>query len=518
MERCMVSRFGWRVCFPLVWLCVASAAPRESAAQPTTVRNALTAVQEKHREHFQEFVGELEKLVEFCQSKNLSEGVDQIQGRLTESRLVSPDAPSLKRPALPRDVQPEIPNDLTADERYWQTQLRKQDTDYAKKLYLLSRQSLNNGNPSFAYRLVREAAVHDSDHPQIRKILGYVRSGNEWVTPFAAEMIKKQNVWHEEFGWLPKSHLVRYAAGERNFKGRWVTTAKEDVLRQSFADGWEIRTDHYLIKTNYSLERGVELGKALEDYHEYFNETFAGFFNTPEQLKKLFEGAAKSVRLDAKQYVVHYYRTREEYLDRLKKEFPNIAQTNGVYMTNDRVAHFYHDPNAQHEATLFHEATHQLFFESHNKERPIGDKAHFWIIEGIACYMESFHCRNGVVSVGDPQYIRFAGARANLLAEKYYYVPLREFSGLGMKDFQNAPQPELMKNYTQASGLARFFMHYDKGRYREALVTHLSQLYSVNSNVRDQTKGLDILTGVAFEDLDRQYLEDARAVEQAAAR
>ena len=513
----MVSRFVWRVCFPLGWLWIASAAPRESVAQPSSSRNTLTAVQEKHREHFQEFANELEKLVEFCQSKNLSEGGDRVQGRLNESRLISPETPSLKLPALPREVQPEISNQLTADERFWQTQLRKQDTDYAKRLYLLSRQSLNNGNPSFAYRLVREAAVHDPDHPQVRKILGYVRSGNEWVTPFAAEMIKKQNVWHEEFGWLPKSHLVRYAAGERNFKGRWVTTAKEEVLRQSFADGWEVRTDHYLIKTNYSLERGVELGKALEDYYEYFNETFAGFFNTPEQLKKLFEGAAKSDRPNAKQYVVHYYRSREEYLDRLKKQFPNIAQTNGVYMTNDRVAHFYHDPNAAHEATLFHEATHQLFFESHSKERPIGEKAHFWIIEGIACYMESFHCRNGVVSVGDPQYIRFAGARANLLAEKSYYVPLREFSGLGMRDFQNAPQPGLMKNYTQASGLARFFMHYDKGRYREALVAHLSQLYSANNNVRDQAKGLDNLTGVAFEDLDRQYLEDTRTLEQAAA-
>ena len=89
MERCMVSRFGWRVCFPLVWLCVTSAAPRESAAQPTTVRNALTAVQEKHREHFQEFVGELEKLVEFCQSKNLSEGI--------RFRVASPRAASSLR-------------------------------------------------------------------------------------------------------------------------------------------------------------------------------------------------------------------------------------------------------------------------------------------------------------------------------------------------------------------------------------------------------------------------------------
>ena len=509
----MVSRFVWRVSWSIAWLCFASAAIHEGLAQQTKGRNTLAAVQEKHRDHYREFAEELDKLVGFCQDKNLTEGVAQIQ-----SRLISPDDQSVNLTALPRDIQPEIPNQLAADERFWQTQLRKHDTEYAKKLYLLSRQSLHNGNPSYAYRLVREAAVHDPDHPQVRKILGYTRSGNEWVTPFAAEMIRKQYVWHEEFGWLLKSHLPRYAAGERNVDGRWVTKAKEPVLRQDFAKAWQIRTDHYLIKTNYSLERGVELGKALEDYYEFFNETFAGFFNTPEQLTKLFEGTAKSVRSDVKPYVVHYYRTREEYLDRLKIDFPNIAQTNGVYMTkgmtNGRVAHFYHDPNAKNEATLYHEATHQLFFESHNQDRPIGDAAHFWIIEGIACYMESFHSQDGVVTVGDPQYIRFAGARANLLAENSYYVPLRLFSGLGMREFQNAP--ELTKNYTQASGLARFFMHFDNGRYREALVTHLSQLYSGNNSIRNQAEGLDKLTGVEFEDLDRQYLEDARQVDQAA--
>ena len=97
----MVSRFVWRVCFPIAWLCIAGACPRESVAQPPSSRNTLAVVQEKHRDHFQEFVSELEQIAEFCQGKSLSEGVDRIQGRLNESRLISPDAPSLKTPALP---------------------------------------------------------------------------------------------------------------------------------------------------------------------------------------------------------------------------------------------------------------------------------------------------------------------------------------------------------------------------------------------------------------------------------
>ena len=89
-----------------------------------------------------------------------------------------------------------------------------------------------------------------------------------------------------------------------------------------------------------------------------------------------------------------------------------------------------------------------------------------------------------------------------------YYIPLREFSGFGMQEFQRSDN--VAKNYTQAAGLARFFMHYEKGRYREALVKHLAQLYSADERTRERADGLDELTGVDFSDLDRQYAEDAR--------
>lgn len=496
-----------RLCFAIV-LCVCSGVKPSTAQQPGG-RNSLAAIQESHVEEFRSFSTELTKLIEFCEDKSLPEGAARIK-----SRLISPATQALNLSALPRDVQPELPAQLTPDERFWQTQLKHSEDEYAKKLYLLSRRALHSDNPGYAYRLVREAAVHNPDHAPIRKILGFERLGNEWVTSFAAAQTREGKDWHNDFGWLPKNHLVKYAADERFFKGRWYTTAKEKELRHAFADGWQVRTDHYLIKTNYSLERGVELGKALEDFYGFFNETFAGFFNTPEQLKKLFDGKSRLVRPTP--YVVHYYRSRDEYLDRLKKQFPTIEQTNGVYMTNDRVAHFYHDDKGDSEATLFHEATHQLFFESHQANRPISEKDHFWIIEGIACYMESFQRANGTVSIGDPGYIRFAGARANLLAENSYYMPLKEFSGMGMRNFQFAPA--LTKNYTQAAGLARFFMHYENGRYREALVSHLSQLYSGDNRVRDHAAALDELTGVDFEELDRQYREDARQTEEATAK
>lgn len=471
-------------------------------AQPAKSRNALQSVQDKHQKRYREFCSEIAKLEDECLRNDQPDAAKQIH-----ARLIVPDSMSLRVDKLPGEVQPEIPADTPEDERQWRTQLRKIEKDYAKDLYVQARGALIQGFPTYAYDLVREVTLHDPDHQQARRILGYVRLEKEWLTRAAYTQIKNQNVWHEDFGWLPKTHRQKYIDGERYFKGRWISQEKEEELRRDFNSAWEIRTDHYLIKTNVSLEKGVKLGKALEEFYEVFQETFAGFFHTPEQLQKLFDGGAKPGLIDVKPYTVHFYRTREEYFDRLRVFFPTIEQTNGVYMTSERVAHFYEDPDNDHAGTLYHEGTHQLFYESSPSNRTICESHHFWIIEGIACYMESLQRKNGSITLGDPKYIRFAGARHNLIRENYY-VPLREFSGMGMQDFQTAPN--LSKNYTQAAGLARFFMLYQHGRYREALIRHLEQLYSNDARKRDQVSGLDELTGVEYEDLDKQYSDDAR--------
>lgn len=478
------------------------------AAQSRT-KSPLEALQKAHQERQLEFAAELEQLALFCEDHDLPDAAQNLR-----SLKAQPDWQSLHLEALPSAVQPPIPLDLPETERHWRTQLRHQQTEYAKQLYLLARRVLNAGYPGFAYNLVRETVIHDPDHVSARKLLGFVRHGNDWVTPFAAKMLREQHVWTEEFGWLKKSQVERYAKGDRFVNGKWVSGEKEAEIRRDFRHAWEIRTDRFLIKTNHSREKALELGRALEDFYEMFFQTFAGFFNTPEQLQKLFDGSGAEAKAAVRPHVVHYYRTRQEYVDLLKKQFPQIEVTNGIYLTSDRVAHFYHDPDADHEATLFHEATHQLFFESHPGNRQIGDKDHFWIIEGIACYMESFRRGAQGMSLGDPNYIRFAGARYNLVMENYY-VPLKEFMGMGMREFQGHPQ--LVKNYTQASGLAHFFMHYDDGRYREALVLHLSQIYSANPRLRTNVQGLDELTGVSADELDHQYAEFQREVQREAA-
>ena len=69
--------------------------------------------------------------------------------------------------------------------------------------------------------------------------------------------------------------------------------------------------------------------------------------------------------------------------------------------------------------------------------------------------------------------------------------------------------------YFDASGMAHFFLHYRDGLYRDALIAHLSQVYSPNARTRDRAQGLDVLTGVSFGELDRQYQDYLAAQREA---
>ena len=98
--------------------------------------------------------------------------------------------------------------------------------------------------------------------------------------------------------------------------------------------------------------------------------------------------------------------------------------------------------------------------------------------------------------------MRFRAARHRAVVDDYY-VPLAEFTAMGMVEFQSSPN--ISKNYSQAAGLVHFFVHFNDGAYRTAFGEYLSDLYSLDPRVRQRPRRLDELTGVPFAELDRQY-------------
>lgn len=469
------------------------------AAQP--VRSRLERLQSEYVGLHAQFAADMVALAEFCASAGFADEAARIR------QLAVPiDEQTADIDRLPDKQQPPVPKGLDPVEQEWRLRLRTLQTAYAQNLFLLSRRAINDGLPSQAFHWTREAAFHNPDHQQARRALGYVPFEDGWSTPFAADRQRKGFVWHERFGWLPRTHVERYERGERYYNGRWIPASKEASIRSDFRQGWRVLTEHFEIHTNHSLERGVDLGRALEDYHRFFVREFAAFFNTPQQMQALFSSGSNEQRA-SRRHTIHYYRTRDEYVAALRPRQSNIEVTNGLYLPSDRVAYFFDDPNDPdgHLQTMFHEVTHQLLGESARTIANVGQDANFWIVEGIACYMESFRRDGDRLTVGDPRHPRIHWARVRV-AEESFFVPLQQFCALGMREFQfGVDLPMLQRYYSQAAGLVHFFLHYDGGVYRDALITHLSQVYSPDSRVRSKVAGLDELTGISYDELGRQY-------------
>ncbi|GAB4143369.1 MAG: hypothetical protein Tsb009_14420 [Planctomycetaceae bacterium] len=473
-------------------------------------RNVLaqrTAKLEVHQKRQQSLERDFQKKLLSIADKLLAQGEPQNAKSVRDlARKVTFDIHRIE--PLPHNIRKPLSLNLPARERAWRSDVRRAQSDYANQLFSLSRRALHDGLVSYAYRLIREVARHDSDHPAARRLLGYVRYNDRWVTPFEKSKLMRREVWHPKFGWLPEAHVENYNKGLRYYqpknsrRGRWITADRDATLHADFRTPWIIRTEHYLIKTNHSLERGVEIATKLEDYYQFFFQTFAGFFNSREQMRKLFSGTSRRSSRDSRPYLIHYYKTKDEYVKALIRTIPQIEITNGLYLTDPRTAYFFHNPAVTTDHTLYHEATHQIFYESLPTRRLIAHQANFWIVEGIACYMESFRRKGNSFSLGDPNYPRFVAAKYRYVTSRYY-VPLQKFAQMGMRDFQN--DPNIKPNYSQASGLAKFFMEYDGGRYRDALIEHLSQIYRAGSRRFLRVQSLAALTGVPYKTLDEQY-------------
>ncbi len=499
-------------------------------AQSTSDRK-LTSLRERHVRLQATLEEEADKIVEWCNERGLV-GAAARTRKLTDF----PDPRSLTEANLPREKQPIVPPGAVGDERLWHTKVKRARTAYATEVYRLSRSALRYGFPSYAMELIQEVAHHDPDHTNARRLLGYVEFHDkkrtepdylgEWVTPFEKKMrgALKRRVWSDKYGWVRASHLEKYEQGLRPWNNSWITAEKEHQIRRDFRNAWVIETEHFRVKTNHSLERGVEIASKLEDFYAFFRRTFATFFETPEQFQERFNNSRSSNgrRATPEQMEVHYFRSKEEYVEKLIRKEPRISITNGYYFASDKTSYFFHSADGG-DATLFHEATHQFFDIPTRQHRSkaaqirraqqrsavlqpwvIAENSNFWIIEAIACYMESFEQTETGYSLGAPNYERFRAAHFRLTDTKYY-VPFRDFSSMGMREFQSSPN--IAMNYTQGSGLAHFLMHYEGGQYRDGLIAFIGKLYRPDRNNLLKDPSLEKTLGVTFEQLDNQYKE-----------
>lgn len=392
--------------------------------------------------------------------------------------------------------------------KQWREQFIALRTEYSDKLYLLARKCSSQGYATYAVELYMLALRENPQNVTIRKIIGNVPFQNRWATRFEIKMIREGKVDHSDFGWIPQSHVAKYERGYRYYKGRWMSKREEARLRREGNDPWLIITPHYRIYSYPSLEEGVELGRKLETLAIVWNQVFLRFYATDSQLKSFFRGESP----DFMQYnhTVVYFRDNDQYIKALAPKLGSAAyETAGIYKTPSiykGVAYFYAEEDSNLR-TVIHEATHQLFAETRAytlvptamKNCPAqGLEYNYWVIEGIAMFMESLKESPGLHELGDFRDINLYIARYYFLRKKFY-IPFEQFTAMGYTLFHNSQCEN--EHYRQATGVTWFLLFYDNGKYRDAFIRYLSLVYSG----LDKPETLSELTGVSYSQLDKEY-------------
>ncbi len=440
----------------------------------------------------------LESVAQTCEKEGLSE-----EARRTRSCVLPKADDKLYLPVLPLEVAPDqLPEEATLLQKQWHAKWMELRKGYAAKLYDLAQKAAGEGRGTLAMHLALAALHANPDHEAIRNLLGFKEYQHQWRTRWEVERLRRGYVDHPRFGWIPEHFVNRYEEGKRYHQGEWISAEEDARRRETIRDGWKIDSEHYSILTNHSIEEGVRLSRRLEELYRVWKRLFFQFLASERQLTAMFHG--RSGPVDLPRHKVIFFKTKEGYVNKLGPAEPNIGLTVGIYFSSTKTCYFYDKANDDIERTLLHEATHQLFHETRPVSPEVGRRSNFWIIEGIAMYMESLR-REGKYHVlgGFDDEIRLQNARYRLL-ENDFYIPLEEFTRWDMRTFQT--HDDLKKIYTQAAGLTHFLMHFDQGTYRDAVVRLLQEVY----HGKDTPATLRRRTGTDEDELDREYREFLR--------
>lgn len=392
----------------------------------------------------------------------------------------------------------------------------------ADSLFDLAKRSAAPGVQHFslADSCLRGVLARDPDHTEARRLLGFARHDGGWATPHAVQMLKMGRVLDPTFGWVDAAWVPHLARGELPARGRplrWLPAADADAQRRAWSSGWEIESvAHFEIKTNVPLSEAIAFGRRLEALRELFFSLFADVIG-PDHLplaQRLANPKSKPLT-PGRKHQVWFFADKGEYVAFFRDVLHQDESLSlGYYMTprDARLrkmparSYFYKDANAQIDAnaTLFHEASHQVLFESAGTSQFEKNVGNYWVWEGLGTYFETLSLEaDGSIRIGGLTGRRIEEARRRIV-EQDQFVPLAELVSLNRKRFGD--QPEVYLHYAESMAWVVFFMHARGGRYRPAFLDYVEDAYRGRLRARGNAPSLVERLGVPAEQLDREFL------------
>jgi len=374
----------------------------------------------------------------------------------------------------------------------WRAELRQIRSRAASELFDLAKRAAAARPPVYAQAAVclREVLQRLPDHPEARRLLGFVPYDGGWARPFAVRQLKDGNVNHPIFGWVPADwvpHLDRGELPAHSVRGQkqvhWLPAQQANQLRSHWKNPWQIATEHFEIQSDVPLGEAIEFARGLEAFYDVFFTLLADIVGENLPLARRFRSPSLTGEASYRPHQVFYFATKDEYVEHLRPSTgADIDQSLGYYNPprpgkgNRAHAYFFRDVDGQLPvtATLYHEVSHQLLFETAGPNAYTKNAGNYWVFEGLGTYFETVTPQpDGSLEVGGLVGERIAAARQSLSDGRF--VPLEQFLMLDQNTF-NRPD-RIHGNYQQAMALAVFLMQWKDGTYRDAFLDFVRDAY-----------------------------------------
>ena len=372
---------------------------------------------------------------------------------------------------------------------------------------------------AFVDDCLRATLTRRPDHAEARRLLGFIpHEGKGWATPYAARELGWGKVPDPTFGWVAADWVPHLKRGElpapRGAKA-WLPEAEADALRRDWRNGWDITTEHFQIHTNVPLSGAISFGRRLETLHEVFFALMADLIGPNElPLARLLRTPGQPPTLpDRPKRQVYYFATHDEYIRHLTPIRGEDKQSLGIYLPKSEfrrhggISYFFNDKGGQLDvsSTLYHEASHQLLFESAGPDDYNRNRGNFWVFEGLGTYFETLEPQpDGSIRIGGLVGPRIAAAKRRIIDQRDF-VPLEPFVKLDRAGFLGDRGGDVYLHYAEAMAFAVFLMQANQTRYREPFLDYARDAYRGQFR-HGNGRPLDDRLDRAYPDLQREFL------------
>ena len=291
--------------------------------------------------------------------------------------------------------------------------LRRQ---YAEQLARLADAAVEDRDFHDAYLLMHEVSLHDPTQKLAKTIT------QNRVHEQAEVKVKSGRTAYPEFGWRPREYSY-------------------------------VHSTNYLVVSNANKEDVIDLAKNLELLNSAWRQVFLEYWTEPAELSRIFSRRAP-MRIPKHKFQIVLFATKQQYDDVIRRYERRARITQGIYIPQKRTAYFHAEETESSKSTWKHEATHQLFAETGRVRGEASLVDNFWLLEGLATYMESLQIRPGYSMVGGLEADRLQFARYRKLCGIGEFS-LEELTGWGRWELQR--HPDISSIYSQAGRVDTFF-------------------------------------------------------------